>query len=95
LPDLVGRGYVDVEPAHDIHLIVRFREPAGQDRACGVPGPVVWTGKGVRGISDRVVDKHAGSGRGLPSCGSAHAINERTASELEHATRHVVHLVVG
>ena len=48
LPDLIGGGYVDVESAQDVQLVVGYREPTRQDRACGVARPVVaakeWPG---------------------------------------------------
>ena len=95
LPYLVGGGYVDVEPAQNIHLVARLGEPTRQDCACGVPGPVVCAGERGHRVGNRVIEEHAGCGRGLPSCRTAYAVDFRRSAEIEHAASHVVHRVIG
>jgi hypothetical protein len=78
LPYLVGRGYVDVEPAQDVHLVTCLRKATRQNRACRIPRPVVPSERG-RGVCDRVVGEDASCGCGLPSSGAAHTIDLRSA----------------
>ena len=47
LPYLVSGGYVDVEPAQDVHLVASHRKPTRQNCACGIARPVVCTGRVV------------------------------------------------
>src|SRR5262249_60646784 len=79
----------------DIQLIVSYCDAPWQDCAYGVPRPVVCTGEGGRSVSDWIVEEHAGCGCGLPGSGATHTINIGSACDGEHATRHIVHRVVG
>src|SRR5262249_53336084 len=79
LPDLIGGGYVDIEPAEYVQLVVSHCETTRQDRAYDIPGPVVCTGEGGCGVGRRVVEEYARGGCGLPSSGTAHTIDIRRA----------------
>ena len=94
LPYLVGGSHVDVEPAQDVQLVVSHRKPTRQNRAGGITRPVVAAKEG-RGISDWIVGEHASCGCGRSGCRSADAIDQRSAGDGEHATSHVIHLIVG
>src|SRR5439155_19857406 len=93
LPDLVGGSYADVEPAQDVQLVVGYRKPTRQDSACGITGPVV-AAKKCRGISGWIVGEYARCSCGRSGSGTAYAINQRSAGDGEHTTRHVIHLIV-
>ena len=76
LPDLVSRRYVDIKAAQDVQLVVSHCKPAWQNGACSIARPVVAAKEG-RGISGRVVGKHASGGCGLARGGTTHAIDRR------------------
>ena len=56
--------YVDIKAAQDVELVVSHCKPAWQNGACSIARPVVAAKEG-RGISGRVVGKHASGGCGL------------------------------
>src|SRR5205814_834196 len=93
-PDLVSGSYVDVKPAEYVQLVASNCKTARQNCARGIARPVVRSSKSRRRIGGRIVEEHASRGRRLGGCRAPYTIDEGRTRNGEHATSHVVHLIV-
>ena len=91
-PNLIGRRCVDPESAENIELVIEDSKATRKSYPVGVTRP--GSGNAFNHVGERVITKHAISGRGLSACRAAYTVDVRCARVVEHAASHVADLVV-
>ena len=77
LPNRVRHGSVNPESAQNIELAIEDGKATGQSYAGGVTWP--GSGNAFNHVGERVITKHAISGRGLAACRAAYTVDVRRA----------------
>jgi hypothetical protein len=92
LPDLAGcNSSGNVESTQDVELVLEDGEATGHDVG---HARRPWSSNWADRVGDRVVTEHPTRSDSRSRCRAAHAIDVRCPGVSEHATSHVVDLVV-